>query len=152
MIRVYSPCRPDMTSPSFALCGLLRLGLNKAFSSPLLSADATVQHGTMCTILYVKSKLSARILYYNWKVASLNLQPSWEAPLSIYHAEAFKARPLLPRMPQWSCSGGRQWRDVIVVGSSQLWTCLTAWMLSRACMFNLPGGLVNSKRGEKQIF
>ncbi len=127
-------------------------GLQGALSSSLLPADATVQHGTMCAILYIESKLSVHILTTTGKLPVWICSPAEKLPQHLPH-RGFQSRTFIPLMLWWSCSGGGQWRDVIALGSSQLRTCLTAWMLSRACMLlNLPGGFERVKEGKKQTF
>lgn len=46
--------------------------------------------------------------------------------LSVYHTEAFKAKDLYsPEILSGAAQVAGSWRDVIVLGSSQLRTCLT---------------------------
>lgn len=86
--------------------------LNIAFSSSLLAADATVKSGTVFNTVHRKHALSSpsalQLESCQFKSAA-QLRNS----LSIYHTEAFKARPLSPRC----LSGAAQ-----VAGSRRMWS------------------------------
>lgn len=59
------------------------------------------------------------------------------SPQNIYSAESFQVLSSSSQTSQWSCSGGREWRDVIVLGTVQLCTHRSVLMPSRACIFNV---------------
>lgn len=64
--------------PPLAMCGLLRLHLNKAFTFSLLPADTTVERGTVYSTPRARAQLTFSPAI--GKVASSNLKPSWETP------------------------------------------------------------------------